>query len=105
MGKASYPLILVVTLKKFLRKAANILRINTLGDLFAYLSKEFSPSIVFRWVWETLGLDKILVVLFSERELSIDVQDAVFAWSKSSYLHLKGANFNIHYRYTKMTKS
>ena len=66
---------LIRSLAKFSDKLAVV---DAAEDLFADWSKEFGPSMVFRRLWENLGLHTILAGLFNERDLSIDVQEAIF---------------------------
>ena len=66
---------LIRSLAKFSDKLAVV---NAAEDLFADWSKEYGPSMVFRRLWENLGLHEILAQLFDERDLSIDVQEAIF---------------------------
>jgi len=42
-------------------------------------AKDFGPALVFRRLWEDLNLDSILRELLSGTEISIDVEEAVFA--------------------------
>ena len=42
-------------------------------------AKDFGPALIFRRLWEDLKLDKILRELLSGTDISIDVEEAVFA--------------------------
>lgn len=66
---------LVISLAKFAR---NVAVIDAAQDLFADWSKEYGPSMVFRRLWDTLGLSAILKTLLSRTQITIDVEEAVF---------------------------
>ncbi|GAB6172354.1 IS1634 family transposase [Paradesulfitobacterium aromaticivorans] len=66
---------LIRSLAKFSEKLSVV---SAAEDLFADWSKEYGPSVVFRRLWENLGLHQIIAGLLSDREISIDIQEAVF---------------------------
>ena len=48
-------------------------------ELFAEWSKEYGPAMIFRRLWEKLGLESILRDLVKETKIEFDVAEAVFA--------------------------
>lgn len=66
---------LIRSLAKF---SQNLAVVSAAEDLFADWSKEYGPTMVFRRLWEKLGLHEIINQLVDETEMSIDVQEAVF---------------------------
>jgi len=52
--------------------------VSAAEGLFADWSKEYGPSMVFRKLWEKLGLHDIINQLVEATEMSIDVQEAIF---------------------------
>jgi len=66
---------LIRSLAKFSEKLAVV---SAADDLFADWSKEYGPSMVFRRLWEKLGLDQILSELVAGTDISFDVQEAIF---------------------------
>jgi len=67
---------LIEGLAKFSRKQWIELKASSLEAKWA---KEYGPALIFRRLWEKLGLDRILRELLSGTEISIDVEEAVFA--------------------------
>jgi len=47
--------------------------------LEAKWAKDFGPALVFRRLWEKLELDRILRDLLAGTEISIDLEEAIFA--------------------------
>jgi len=66
---------LIQSLAKF---SNNLTVINAANDLFADWSKEYGPALVFRRLWETLGLSTILKSLLSRTQHTIDIEEAIF---------------------------
>lgn len=66
---------LIRSLAKF---SQNVAVVNAAEDLFADWSKEFGPAMVFRKLWEKLGLQAIIESLLSDRSISFDIQEAIF---------------------------
>lgn len=66
---------LIRSLAKF---SQNVAVISAAEDLFADWSREYGPAMVFRKLWEKLGLHKIIAGLLDQREITIDIQEAIF---------------------------
>jgi len=67
---------LIEGLAKFSRKQWIEAQARTLEAKWA---KDFGPALVFRRLWEKLELDRILRDLLAGTEISIDVEEAIFA--------------------------
>lgn len=66
---------LILSLAKFSDKLAIV---SAADDLFADWSKEYGPAMVFRRLWEKLGLHAIITELVGSTDINFDVQEAVF---------------------------
>jgi len=66
---------LVLSLAKFAR---NVAVIDAAQDLFADWSKEYGPALVFRRLWELLGLGTVLQDLMADTQHRIDIPEAIF---------------------------
>jgi len=66
---------LIRSLAKF---SQNLAVVSAAEDLFAEWSREYGPAMVFRKLWESLGLHDIIHSLLDDREITIDIQEAIF---------------------------
>jgi transposase len=66
---------LVKSLAKFAEKTAVI---DAAESLFADWSKEYGPTLVFRKLWEKLGLHDILQSLLRDRAFVVDIEEAIY---------------------------
>ena len=66
---------LIRSLAKFSEKLAVV---SAADDLFADWSKEYGPAMVFRRLWEKLGLHDIISELVGQTDIAFDVQEAIF---------------------------
>jgi transposase len=66
---------LITSLAKFSEK---LVLLSSADSLFADWSKEYGPTLVFRKLWESLNLHKIISDLVLETAMTTDVQEAVF---------------------------
>lgn len=66
---------LVNSLLKFTKKAEIL---DAAKSLFADWSKEYGPAVVFRKLWETLNLDRIIKKLLADTEITSDIEEAIF---------------------------
>jgi len=66
---------LIRSLAKF---SKNLSVVSAAEELFAEWSKEYGPALVFRRLWEKLGLHSLLDKLLSSTNIAINVEEAIF---------------------------